>query len=1826
MRRLVLVVLLAVAAAAAFELTDSTRYEPRVDYDLGLVFIEKWWGSRLVGVEKVITLDDYLDYQLKQSISASWRTAARQSRQQKELAYDASGLIPDITLPKLPVFGEGSKIDISGQDRITLGGRQTLVEGAGRTPTGQRLLPELKMEQQLAVRLDGTVGERTKVSIDHDSERQEGKNKIKLSYTGTEDEIVQSVELGDTRLSIPGTQYTGDLPAHKGLFGASAQGKLAGVDVYAIASREESQGQTQSFTGQRRVSVDTIYGKEYVRNRFFHVEAPGELVNLRVYVDDKNPTNNQASLKGIATVYPDYPDSIPARWNYDRAGGDFDLKSIGTDFVVHPGNIVEFARSVDPQAVVGLVIFTATDTIGGGFSNDSLVMKLLKPEIPDSSSLAWDYELRNVYALPLSEVQLGRVSLVRYNPDDNDDEYEDAGPCAGRKFLEILGLDPNNDGRIEYPQFDSRTGLIRFPSARPFASSDLSVPDSVIYLKYPLDADEGRRYYLVVEYSSATESFYLGQVDIEDGSEKVYVNGDLWSRNTDYEINYLSGMLTFRRELPPDADIRVTFEYRPWFSLTQKSLVGSRAEWKFDQNGKVGSSIFYRSEGVPDDRPVLGSEPFQRMIAEADASYNTSSDAVSAFLDRLPLLRAQAPTTFSAQLEGALSVPDPNTRGVAYLDDFEGTTITRDVSTNAILWYHASVPAGKDSAGFAETPLHWVTPVERVRKDSVFGPSIGDEGRETQDYLRVVFSPDPGDTASWAGMMTSPSQLGMNLQDIENLQVILKSRRGAGRIHVSVGMSIDEDAPRRDRAGRIVGLNGRLDTEDENGNGILDEAIEDAGLDGVFGYDSLWHPDSADDGNDDYDVETNPGGTEDNRRLDSEDLDRNGFSRYNHYFECELELGDERYVSPLYGGWQLYRVSLKDSAAFRVIGDPKWENIKVVRVWFDGFEATDTVDFYSVEFVGSKWRDPLIGQLADSTNVPVDTAERVWVAQISRKTDTTYYPPFEPETDIYGNVEQEASLLFGYRNLHGNRQAVVARTNAERDDYREYAELRLWAHNDGNDLGVLLRVGSDSLNYYQYRALVTDGDSVPGAGRQGWYEFVVPLDSLPVLKPRRDSAVGPGGEWQAGRYGVTGNPSLADVRYTGLGIENRGRQKLSGGIWFDDLRLAGPRKDPGYGFTAGANFGLSDLATVGVNLGYSDPNFRRFSEGRGVKTGGYGTNLGTSVRANLDRLLPVGWGLSIPLSYGISQRTSLPKFSSTYPDLRVEGETGAEELATARDEYISLDNVRKSRSGNRLMNYTVEAMSFSWRERRAGNRATLTRDSTSSRLLQWSYGVSPDLSVTLGEETDLALFPQGINLGLANSSQRTARASRQAPGDSWRVDTLRGNGLSADFGVDYSPIDELSFDYGLGLERDLLVGEDTLVGVPLGSESDRDENFGASFSYDIGDFLTPTADFDGDYSHERPKASDTAYAGYRNMSNSGDLDVGLGLDLPELFELLGNEPPKREKQDDSLAPPPSSAEALRKALRAVGGAVDPVDFDYSISRSSDLVRVVDNAPWHYRLGFTDGFQYDSLEPPTSVDRDRLNSLRLSSGLRVKEVKVGVGYDWSVGRNTNLLTTQEDRSLSWPDLDYSLGKLHNLFSKYATDSRLNGRYSRRTALSGELLVDADSLAMYGRTQTTANEFSPLISWQTTWKKRVSTTLSANYTFSSATSFLSETGLSRSVTDTDTRGADLSLSYSFSAPQGLRLPFLKRVRFSSDLRLTWSLRYARTLRTRTQWTGGLPEDPVPQQNDNSVSTRLAASYSFSRTIEAGANVGYGYTKGLTGTSTKTADLDFWVLFRF
>jgi hypothetical protein len=1758
-------------------------------------------------------------------LAQSYQEAAKQQQLSEELTFDQEGLIPEITLPKIPVLGE-SKIDIAGQDRITFGGSTTSITGLPQLTEGQSWLPELKMEQALKINLNGMIGDKTKVFLDHDSEREEGQNKISLTYTGTEDDIIQSIQAGDASLTIPGTSYTGDLPSHQGLFGITAKGKLGGIDLYGVAAQEQSQSQTQTFELKNQSHVDTIYDTDFLRWTFFSLDTPvGQylpaprhpITNLRVYLDDGNPYNNTGAQQGRATVYPFSPGDS-AHYSGDVADGYFDLKMPNTDYVfTSQTGVIQFVTPISSNYTIAVAYDEVVDTVGGynwwnPVTGESLlVLKLIKPQSPDSTSLTWTNELKNVYKLSAQNVKLDTVKLVRWLPSENPTEVDE----NGIKFTQLIGLDPDGDGIINWPQLDRVNGYLMPNKLFPFIAESLTVPDSI----YRLDhlSSWSRKYLFVVTYSTALASYSLGQIDIMENSEKVYVDGVLWTKDTDYKINYSTGELSFVRALPANADIRATFEYTPLFSASQKTVVGARAEWKFTDNGKLGSSVFYRTEGTPDNRPSLGDEPFRRMVAESDVNYDLSSAFVTSLLDRVPLVRVDAPTTFHVGAEGAVSLPDPNTMGVAYLDDFEGTTVSRDVTTSLRLWQFASVPVGKDSARFARQPIRWLNP-PWIRKDSIFTGLSDDEKGETVEFLRMCFFPD--NLGSWAGLMNCPSRLGMDLTDLENIEAVFRTRHGSGRIHITVATNINEDAPRRRKDGTIAGLNGHEDTEDKNQNGVLDAADgEDVGIDGVAGGDAAFPSAAGDDGNDDFNATTNPTGTEGNGQLDGEDLMGAGWTQNNDYREYSFRLDDTTVVTNLNQNWKSLRIPLADSLRYTVQGSPRLDDIRVVRVWFDSFPQPDTIDFYTLQFVGSKWRNPMVDTLPGSGLA--DSSENVKVALISKKTDPTYTSPFVLTKDALGNTEQEAALSLSYGQLKPQHRAIVRKNSLDHDDYRDYGVLRIYVHDDQSDPTFFLQVGADSANYYEYRQRVSA--ATPVAGYANWYELRIQLDTLPTLKARFGTR--PDTVTRLEVYSLVGNPSLADVRYMALGIENTTNARLTGAIWVDDIRLTAPAKTVGFGFTTSMSLRLSDLASVGLSYQYNDPNFRRFSEDRAVKTGDFGNGVGLTVDAALDRLFPASWGMSLPFNYTRNSASVIPKYSSTYPDLRLRTDSSrAKENGANLAESYSI-SVHKNPSKSKLLNYTLEALSYSYRHSGGFARSLLDSSRAAADDHSATYSVSPDLSFHIGE-TEISYFPQSIHVTgtLANNRSPVWHRNTDTTAIWSAIRTDSTLNASYDFGVEYAPISDVSFDYSTNADLDR-TDTGRVAGVNLGQESDLDDNLTISYDMDlnelfgeksgIGDWLSPKFDFDGSFNEERPRLNGH-YADNRNVTNQGSIDVTTDFDLPTALAALGK---LRDSRKDAKAQP-GSAQWLMMQLEKSDNVLSSVDFSYSYDVSSNYSNIMHRPSTFFQLGFIDSYT-DTLNPVIGETRERNNELSFSTGLKYKDVDSRWRYDRTWSRDVSGSNPSGGYNLTWPDIGLTLSQVERIAPKLLSTSSLSSSYQRRVDFAGTYDFPTDTFQSLNRRVTTTDNLSPVLSWQATWKSKFTTTLSANYSNSMSLTYLE----AQHATQTRNLSQNLafSLGYTFSAPGGLKIPGLKKFKFTSDLGVNWGLTYGNTLASTT----GLDGLTVPSDNSRDIGTTISLSYRFSRSIESGLDGGYTTHNNIQrGINTRTTTLNFWVLFKF
>ncbi|MCS7257901.1 MAG: hypothetical protein NZ601_00800, partial [candidate division WOR-3 bacterium] len=1316
----------------------------------------------------------------------------------------------------------------------------------------------------------------------------------------------------------------------------------------------------------------------------------------------------------------------------------------------------------------------------------------------------------------------------------------------------------------------------------------------------------------VASYTTARGSFNLGQFDIEEGSEKVYVNGVQLTRD-EYEINYTTGELRFKNPLPANADVKVTYEYRPLFSLAQKSLLGTRGEWKFSDNGKIGSSIFYRDEITADvtQKPKLGSEMLRRMITEADFSYTYKPEFFSNFLKSIPYLNNKSDVTFTISSEAAASLPNFSRQNLVYIDDFEETQINQSVLLRGLVWKWASVPIGQDTANFARIPLFWYNPTTLIRKDSIFGSGIGEEGRDLEEYLRIIYIPD--NQNSWAGIMSCLSQSGWNLKDIENLEIIFRHLPyRTGRLHFTVATAIDEDAPRRSKDGRIVGYNGNHDTEDKNGNAILDEGLgEDCGLDGVSGSDP--QDIFGDDGNDDYDPYRNPMGTENNRQLDDEDLDKNGFSRYNDYYEYTISLSDSNYITNLNGNWRLLRIPLMDSVfqassnRFVKTGIFNWENVRIVRIWFSGFDGPDTIDLYSVAFVGSKWQKArvFIADSAVAGAMPPDTTERVTIALISQKTDINYTPPFELRKDAMGRYEYEASLSFRYDSIKPGHGVIAQKTNFPREDYREYSKIKIYVYQSPNEVFPpiwFFRFGSDSMNFYEYRAQTNIGNNIPG--RVGWCEFTIDLDSIvfyKTLKSRRDTIIG--------NYRIYGSPSISDIRYQSLGIINPYPFIISGSVWFNDIRLTQSNIEAGYGVTTNVSFNLGDLATLGFNYTYSDPNFKRFSEGRGVKTTGFVHNTGFNIRTNLDRFLPAKLGLNIPLSYRRTDARGLPKYSNLHSDYRIPKRLAQQEKQLTRDEQISFSGISKRKSSNKILNYTIEALNYSFTYRKMNNYNYSGIDSTTSVAHTFDYSINPDLTITVGDK-EFSVLPNRINFGVDFGRARTIRynaryydslGSRIRKDSLLRIDSTANANL--DLEVSASPLENLDINYNFSSNRDLSVNKDKwekFAIFKVGQESDNNENFSVSYELELGDILKPEIRYEESYDENRPKRQGEYKL--RNFVNNRSLDLSTDFSLPELLRLISGD-----------------KSANSKAIAALSNIIEDVNLSYSQEYEAQYQSVSSRPHFLYRLGFTNKFSYDTISaqrPISNLNRNR--DFQASSGLRFKDLSLSIRYGQEQERQYYRYDINENRSLTWPDMSFTISRIEQFLKGLATSSDINFSYKYQTRLSG--MIYEDTLRLEGRREQKIFDLNPLFGWRTTWKGRLSTNLSTNYSRSQEIMRLTQ---GSNILETYQKGANFSLGYSFSAPEGIPLPFLRQIKLSSNVNLNLNFRYNEN-QSFTQYYMG---NKVTTRNDRSLGTDFSASYQISNAVQAGITSSYTeYSDRQRGRSTQTVDLNFWVQFNF
>jgi Motility related/secretion protein len=1039
----------------------------------------------------------------------------------------------------------------------------------------------------------------------------------------------------------------------------------------------------------------------------------------------------------------------------------------GVDYYVHPSGLWVVLRTpLRKEEMLAVTYITASGDTVGDYNPERIhnaggrpMLRLLKasganhqPGMP-----TWDLEMHQVYRVSGSrDVEPGSVDLTLSLGE----------PSAGRTFkrapngdditfLRLFGLDEESpldvldpaavytpgDGLFEEQPAVQGTFVV-FPTLHPFAepppvpSLGLTAAETAsilgddanhrIYDEVdPFERDNAGLFRLTLSYRIRSEgvisSFSLGALGIREGSEHILLGDRQLVRGVDYEIDYDVGQV---RLLEPDqlfaanptAPIRASWEQRSLFQVSPTQVFGLHTHASLGSFGGLDLLGLYQSERSVITRPQLGTEPGAALTGGISGNVKATVGLLDRLLDRVPGLRYEGTSTLTVNGEAAVSLPNPNTKGAAFVDDFDAAD-ELPVSLLSSDWVLGAAPASTDGAQDVLPPVldapsaaplvwqhSWV--VETAFGDSVgvqegFYPHqdidqnikvTGSEVREPGMLLTFGSATRPIARPSWRSLTTPLSTTGLDLTKTDFLEFYVSGGTDLTLV-VDLG-AVGEDAFFVDSLGNTSGT--RVDNGKPWGLGTLDQEA-DPSLGEIWGTQAdqrgVW-------------VETckaEPGRiyrqgdpladcTRGNGRRDSEDLDGDGnldtFERHLRYV-VRLD-GTSPYVArdttETRTGFRLYRIPIRGPSSVDVGGaitDADLRAVKDLRITVTG-QRRGQLRLARMRLVGSRWirraaEGVLTGIVGDTLagvgSVEVGTASKVTEGDVYSSPPGVLDQLLDPTTAFAGQgIEfNEKSMALTFEDVPaGGRAEVYERFPQRPRNFLPYRQARMWVVPRRGDFGpdrphwFFFKAGTDAENFYLYRTRLNPPANPAGVTPSDWLpELVVDFQEWFDLRERAEEEL-------ILHPPAPGDPPVtvwsADSTYAVV-LKDRGRapdlahvRELSVGVWNRDAtpfsgevwvdELRLGRPVRDAGLASSLEATLDGAGVVFSHLTITDRG-ALFRQLRDEPTYQTDRDVNLTSTLNLERFAPSTWGFELPLSVSMDRNSQDPVFLSG-TDLRAD--------------------------------------------------------------------------------------------------------------------------------------------------------------------------------------------------------------------------------------------------------------------------------------------------------------------------------------------------------------------------------------------------------------------------------------------------------------------------------------------------------------------------------------------------------------------------------------------
>ena len=394
-----------------FDIRDSSFIKQTIEYDpkTNQYYIIEKVGKQIYRKPTYLTFEEF--YRLK--------NAKSEADYFKERADALTVLNKKAQRPKMQVYDKlfdrifgvgqnGLKVDIKPQGYVDImagyQGQNTLNP---TLPEAARKTGGFAFDMNANMQVNANIGDKLKLPINYNTLANfDYLNQLKLDYKGKDDEIIRSIEAGNTTFQTKSTLIT----SAQNLFGIKAQLQFGKLSVTAVIANQRSQRQSQTLQGGAALNNFQKKLDDYEENRHFLV-AQYFRNNYNNAMSNLPVVNSQVQIQRIEV------------WVTNRTGAATDTRAI-----------VGFMDLAENQPYNSNVHSLTSNPLPGNGSND-LYSSLINnptnrdPALVNSNLLAKgltpvnDYEKTFARKLQPSEYyfnpQVGFISVnSQLQPDD----------------------------------------------------------------------------------------------------------------------------------------------------------------------------------------------------------------------------------------------------------------------------------------------------------------------------------------------------------------------------------------------------------------------------------------------------------------------------------------------------------------------------------------------------------------------------------------------------------------------------------------------------------------------------------------------------------------------------------------------------------------------------------------------------------------------------------------------------------------------------------------------------------------------------------------------------------------------------------------------------------------------------------------------------------------------------------------------------------------------------------------------------------------------------------------------------------------------------------------------------------------------------------------------------------------------------------------------------------------------------------------------------------------------------------------------------------------